>query len=121
MGCKSVQKHKNIVGATGECIFRGSIRVDKVAQKTDSEQICRSLLVSDKSRVKAMPSLQIQADDVVCSHGAAVTQLDKNEIFYLTSRGLSTSEAKRLLLVAFPEDLVAPLRKHTPRALERLT
>ena len=60
-----------------ECIFRGRIRVDQVAQKTDAFQICRTLMLSDKARVTAMPSLEITADDVKCAHGATITDLDE--------------------------------------------
>ncbi|CAJ1453348.1 unnamed protein product [Effrenium voratum] len=77
--CRSKQAHKNLVGGSAECIFKGTIRVDAEAQQTESSQMVRSLLLSKKSQVKAMPSLQIQADDVSCSHGAALTQLDPDE------------------------------------------
>lgn len=118
--CESRQQHKNIVSGNGECIFKGSIKVDKVAQQTDSSQICRSLLLSKKARVKAMPSLQIQADDVACSHGAAVTELDNNQVFYMASRGLSFGEARRLLLMGFPQDVLGELSSVAPKAYERL-
>jgi len=119
-GCESRQQHKNIVGDTAECIFKGSIRVDKLAQQTKSEQICRTLLLTKKAQVKAMPSLQIQADDVTCSHGAAVTELDKDEVFYMKSRGLSPGAARKLLLVAFPQDLLGDLKDSMPKAYERI-
>jgi Fe-S cluster assembly protein SufD len=118
--CKSSQKHKNVVSDSAECIFKGSIRVDKEAQQTTSDQICRSLLVTKKAKVKAMPSLQIQADDVVCSHGATVAKLNESEVFYLMSRGLDRRSAQELLLVAFPQDLVGGLMKLAPRAFQRV-
>ncbi|CAE7546099.1 ABCI7, partial [Symbiodinium sp. CCMP2456] len=92
--CRSKQQHKNLVGGSAECIFKGTIRVDAEAQQTESSQLVRSLLLTKKSKVKAMPSLQIQADDVTCSHGAALTQLDKDELFYLASRGLDGRDAR---------------------------
>lgn len=119
-GCRSEQPHKNIVTGMAECIFKGSIRVDKEAQKTDSSQLCRSLLLTKKAAVKAMPSLQIQADDVTCSHGAAVTELDENQEFYMRSRGLDPGAARKLLLVAFPQDLLGNLGKSVPKAYQRL-
>jgi len=119
-GCQSRQRHKNIVGETAECIFKGSIRVDKAAQQTESEQICRTLLLTKKAKVKAMPSLAIQADDVKCSHGAAVTELDKDQVFYMKSRGLNPADAKKLLLVAFPQDLLGDLKDSVPKAYQRV-
>uniref|UniRef100_A0A7S1L978 SUF system FeS cluster assembly SufBD core domain-containing protein n=1 Tax=Alexandrium catenella TaxID=2925 RepID=A0A7S1L978_ALECA len=119
-GCSSKQQHKNIVGDTAECIFKGSITVDKEAQQTKSSQICRSLLLSKKAKVKAMPCLQIRADDVACSHGAAVTELDEKQVFYLASRGLDGGEARSLLLTAFPQDLLAGLRTSSPKANDRV-
>merc|ERR1712061_985207 len=118
-GCESDQKQKNIVADAAECIFKGSIRVDKAAQQTASDQICRTLLLSKQARVKAMPSLQIQADDVTCSHGAAITELDEDQVFYMRSRGLDPRDAKKLLLVAFPQDLLGDLSKAEPKAYQR--
>lgn len=118
--CESKQQHKNIVSGSGECIFKGSIRVDSEAQKTESSQICRSLLLTKKAKVKAMPSLQIRADDVSCSHGAALTELDKNEVFYLMSRGLSPQAARQLLLVAYPQDLLTGLSETAPKSYARV-
>lgn len=118
--CKSKQEQRNISGGTAECIFKGSIVVTKEAQQTDSEQLCRSLLLSRRAKVNAMPSLQIQADDVTCSHGASVTELDKDQIFYMGSRGLSTEEASRLMLVAFPRDVLGNLKTLAPKAVKRL-
>jgi len=119
-GCKSRQMQKNIVASTAECIFKGKIQVDKLAQQTNSEQLCRTLLISKKARIKAMPLLQIKADDVVCSHGAAVTELDKDQVFYLSSRGLSPQESKKMMLQAFPQDLLGGLAETAPKAHQRV-
>lgn len=118
--CRSSQQHKNVVADSAECIFKGTIRVEKEAQKTDSNQLVRTLLLTKKARVKAMPSLQIRADDVSCAHGAAVTELDKEQVFYFMSRGLSEAEAKKLLLVAFPQDLLGGLGQTAPKAYRRV-
>mmetsp|Transcript_34060 Transcript_34060/g.97992 ORF Transcript_34060/g.97992 Transcript_34060/m.97992 type:complete len:549 (-) Transcript_34060:177-1823(-) len=118
--CKSKQQHKNVVADAAECIFKGSIAVDKEAQQTQSDQLCRSLLLSKKAKVKAMPSLQIRADDVSCAHGAAVTELDEDQVFYLASRGLDSGEARGLLLQAFPQDLLEGLRASAPKAYSRV-
>lgn len=119
-GCTSKQQHKNIVADSAECIFKGSIRVDPEAQQTKSSQIMRSLLLSKKAKVKAMPSLQIRADDVVCSHGAALTQLDPDQVFYMASRGLSGTDARQLMLAGFPEDLLKGLKDVAPQAFQRV-
>jgi len=118
--CKSSQQQKNVVADSGECIFKGSIFVDKKAQQTESSQICRTLLLSKKAKVKAMPTLQIRADDVSCSHGAAVTELSQDELFYMSSRGLDVGTAKGLLLVAYPQDLIADLESIVPKAYKRI-
>jgi len=118
--CRSKQQHKNLVGGSAECIFKGTIRVDAEAQQTESSQLVRSLLLTKKSKVKAMPSLQIQADDVSCSHGAALTQLDKDELFYLASRGLDGRDARRLMLAGFPTDLLDGLKDFAPKAHQRV-
>merc|ERR1711992_239313 len=93
---------------------------DREAQQTESDQLCRTLLLSKTAKAKAMPSLQIQADDVVCSHGAAVTELDEDQVFYLKSRGLDAEGARRLLLIAFPQDLLGDLKKMRPKAYQRV-
>ena len=99
--CMSSQQHRNVIGTRGESVFKGRIRVPKVAQKTDSDQLCRSLMLGEKARVVAMPTLEITADDVVCSHGASVTDLDENSLFYLAARGIDRFEARKLLLRGF--------------------
>lgn len=118
--CTSSQSQKHVVSDAAECVFKGMIRVDKQAQQTTSDQICRSLLVSKRAKVKAMPSLQIRADDVTCSHGAAVTKLDESQVFYMMSRGLDRHTAQKLLLVAFPQDLLGGLGDVAPRANQRM-
>lgn len=118
-GGSSSQQQKNIAAASSECVFRGSIRVDRQAQQTESSQLCRSLLLSKTARAKVMPSMVIRADDVKCSHGAVVLQLDQKDAFYLSSRGLSESESRRLLLSGFPQDLLAGLADVAPKAARR--
>ncbi|OLP89295.1 UPF0051 protein [Symbiodinium microadriaticum] len=126
--CRSKQQHKNLVGGSAECIFKGTIRVDAEAgfnmrlftPRALLPNFARSLLLTKKSKVKAMPSLQIQADDVSCSHGAALTQLDKDELFYLASRGLDGRDARRLMLAGFPTDLLDGLKDFAPKVHERV-
>lgn len=101
----SRQVQKNMIGGRATGAFRGRIRVEQTAQLTDSEQVSRTILLSDKSRAWAVPSLEIIADDVQCAHGATVSDLSEEELFYLRSRGLSTDIAKNLLMYAFAGDI----------------
>ena len=87
----------------------GKVRVRHDAQKTDSRQSSRNLLLSEKARVVTKPELQIDADDVKCAHGATVGQLDMDEVFYLQSRGLSQSAARSLLTFAFAAEIIDQL------------
>ena len=77
-----------IVADKGEAVFKGRIRIPTHAQKTDADQLCRSLLLGGRARVQAMPTLEISADDVACSHGASFSDLDENALFYLAARGI---------------------------------
>jgi Fe-S cluster assembly protein SufD len=119
--CQSHQLHKCIVDDRAQAIFNGRVFVEKDAQGTDAKQQCRTLLLSDTAKVDAKPQLEIHADDVKCSHGAAIGQLDAEELFYLQSRGLTMQDARNLLTYGFASDLLA----HIPvpslrRSLRRL-
>ena len=102
----SRQLHKCIVGAAAQAVFNGKVLVRQGAQKTDSAQSSRNLLLSPKARVDTKPQLEIFADDVKCAHGATVGQLDTDEVFYLQSRGLSEPAAKSLLTYAFGAEII---------------
>ncbi|MDT8437182.1 MAG: Fe-S cluster assembly protein SufD [Gemmatimonadota bacterium] len=93
---------------TGEArsVFRGLIRVAKGAQLTDAYQTNRNLLLSDEAEATTLPNLEIEADDVRCSHGATVGQVDAAQLFYLMSRGLSRSEAEHLLVLGFFDEVL---------------
>jgi Fe-S cluster assembly protein SufD len=97
----SDQIHKCIVGDRAHSVFNGKIVVRQDAQMTDSSQSSRNLLLSSKARVDTKPQLEIFADNVKCAHGATVSQLEADEIFYLQSRGLSQEKARQLLTYAF--------------------
>jgi len=99
-------------------VFNGKIVVRPGAQLTDSAQQSRVLLLSDKARVDAKPQLEIFADDVKCAHGAAIGQIDAEQLFYLQSRGLSTESARNLLTYAFAAEVVD--RIPVPSLVERL-
>ena len=107
--CTSTQLHKCIVDDNAHAVFNGKVRVRRDAQKTDSRQSSRNLLLSEKARVDTKPELQIDADDVKCAHGATVGQLDMDEVFYLQSRGLSQSASRSLLTFAFAAEIIDQL------------
>lgn len=98
---ESHQLHKCVINDKAHSVFNGKIFVRKDAQKIDSFQENRNLLLSRKGLVNTKPQLEIFADDVVCTHGATVGQLEDEEVFYLKSRGLSEAQARELLTYAF--------------------
>jgi Fe-S cluster assembly protein SufD len=102
----SRQLHKCIVGGTAHAVFNGQVMVRPGAQRTDSAQSSRNLLLSAEAHVDTQPQLEIFADDVKCTHGATVGQLDSDEVFYLQSRGLSEGVARNLLTYAFGADII---------------
>jgi len=104
--CRSSQVHKCIVGGRGRAVFNGKIVVPQAAQMTDAAQISRNLLLSSKARIDTKPQLEIVADNVKCSHGATVSQLSGEDVFYLQSRGLDAHQAKDLLIRAFAVELL---------------
>ncbi|CAN5587464.1 Fe-S cluster assembly protein SufD [soil metagenome] len=115
---------RGVLGDDATAVWRGMIRVDKGAQQTDAFQENRNLLLSKSAHADAIPGLEIEADDVRCTHAAAVAQIDAEQVHYLRSHGLRETEAKRLVIEAFLEALVerladGPLRAAVSVALER--
>jgi len=102
----SRQLHKCIVGGAAHAVFNGKIMVRHGAQKTDSQQSNRTLLLTEKAHVDTKPQLEIFADDVKCTHGATIGQLDSEEVFYLQSRGLSETVARNMLTYAFGAEII---------------
>lgn len=102
----SRQLHKSIVGGAAHAVFNGKIMVRHGAQKTDSQQSNRTLLLTEKAHVDTKPQLEIFADDVKCTHGATIGQLDSEEVFYLQSRGLSDTMARNMLTYAFGAEII---------------
>ena len=100
--------------ATG--VFRGQILVHQAAQKTDAYQANRNLLLSDRAEINTKPQLEIYADDVKCSHGATIGQLDEDAIFYLRSRGIGRAAARRVLTRAFAGEVIERVRIEPLRA-----
>lgn len=103
---KSRQLHKCIVADRAHAVFNGKVFVAKAAQLTDAGQLNRTLLLSPKARVDTKPQLEIIADNVKCTHGATVSQLDDEEVFYLQSRGLNETDARYLLINAFATEII---------------
>jgi len=104
-GTTSQQTQRNMVGGRATSSFRGRIRVEQSAQQTDSDQLSRTILLSEKARVWAVPSLEIIADDVKCTHGATVSDLSEEELFYLRSRGVDRETARNMLMYAFVDEV----------------
>jgi Fe-S cluster assembly protein SufD len=100
------QLQKNIVADKGHAIFNGKVFVPKPAQQTDAAQLNRNLLLSSKARVDTKPQLEITADNVKCAHGATVSQLEDDEIFYLQSRGINENDSRNLLINAFATEII---------------
>ncbi|MBU6475801.1 MAG: Fe-S cluster assembly protein SufD [Alphaproteobacteria bacterium] len=98
---KSVQHFKGVVDDQARSVFQGKIHVRRAAQKTDGNQLNHALLLSEKAEASFKPELEIYADDVKCSHGAASGQLDDDALFYLQSRGIPLAQAKSLLIESF--------------------
>lgn len=105
----SRQLHKCIVDSKARAVFNGKVFVPKPAQLTDAGQLNRTLLLSPQARVDTKPQLEITADNVKCSHGATVGQLDEEEIFYLQSRGLDLQTSRNLLVDAFAAEIINEL------------
>jgi Fe-S cluster assembly protein SufD len=104
--CGSRQFYNGILDGQAHGVFHGRIVVHKPAQKTDAKQTNRNLLLSDDAQIDTKPQLEIYADDVKCTHGATIGQIEENALFYLQSRGISEVEARKLLLMAFAEECV---------------
>jgi Fe-S cluster assembly protein SufD len=113
--CHSNELYKGIINDSGWGVFNGKIIVDKDAQKTNAYQSNKNILLSDDAVINAKPQLEINADDVKCSHGATTGQIDPEELFYLRSRGISLDEAKRLLLFAFLDGIITEYKNETVR------
>jgi len=104
--CDSHQDYKGIYSEQSKGVFNGKIFVDKIAQKTNAFQQSNNILIDDKATINSKPQLEIFADDVKCSHGCTIGQLDENTLFYLRSRGIPRKEAKALLTYAFANNIL---------------
>lgn len=108
--CNSFEFYKGILDGNSSGVFNGRIIVRPNAQKTDSKQTNQNLLLSEDASVNTNPQLEIYADDVKCTHGATIGQLDSEAIFYLRSRGVDLKEARRLLTFAFANDIISQIQ-----------
>ncbi len=114
--CNSHEVYKGILDGKARGVFNGKIFVQLDAQKTDAKQTNKALLLSDDAQINTKPQLEIFADDVKCTHGATIGQLDENAIFYLRSRGIGAQEARSLLVYAFAGDIIDRIKIEPVRA-----
>ena len=103
------QLQKCLAADRSHTIFNGAINVPREAQRTNAAQLSRNLLLSDRARVDTQPELEIVADDVRCAHGATVSQLQEDELFYLQSRGIGAADAAALLLRGACQEIIGQL------------
>jgi Fe-S cluster assembly protein SufD len=103
------QLHKAIAAGAGRSVFNGAVAVPRAAQRTNAVQLSRSLLLSERARIDTKPQLEIVADDVKCAHGATVSRLQQEELFYLRSRGIDATSAAGLLLRGFCGEVLREL------------
>ncbi len=108
--CESHQDYKGVFDENATGVFNGKILVDKKAQKTNAFQSNNNILLDDKATINSKPQLEIFADDVKCSHGCTIGQLDEDALFYLRSRGIPAKEARALLMYAFANNVLASVK-----------
>jgi Fe-S cluster assembly protein SufD len=117
--CESHQDYKGIFGDNSTGVFNGRVIVNKEAQKTNAFQANNNILISDKASINTKPQLEIFADDVKCSHGCTIGQLDESAMFYMRSRGIPEKEAKALLMYAFSNNVLSSVK--IPEIKQRIT
>ena len=117
--CESHQNYKTILNDSATGVFNGKIFVEREAQKTNAFQQNNNILLSDKATINAKPQLEIFADDVKCSHGCTIGQLDETAMFYMQQRGIPKKEAKALLMYAFSNEVIQSIK--IPELKQRIT
>jgi len=117
--CESHQDYKGIYDGNSTGVFNGKVLVNREAQKTNAFQANNNILVSDKATINTKPQLEIFADDVKCSHGCTIGQLDESALFYMKSRGIPEKEAKGLLMYAFSNNVLSSVK--IPEIKQRIT
>jgi len=114
--CPSHEVYKGILAGRAKAVFNGKIIVRPDAQKTDAKQTNKALLLSDEASINTKPQLEIFADDVKCTHGAAIGQLDADQLFYLRARGIGAQDARNMLIHAFASDVLNGITHDAVRA-----
>ena len=116
------QINKSLANDKSHAIFEGSIIVPKIAQQTDASQLSRNLLLSNHAQIDTKPQLEIIADDVKCKHGATISQLNEEELFYMRSRGLTLTQASQLQLSSYFQEIISfiPVTKDRWDLLDKL-
>ncbi len=116
------QINKSLADDKSHAIFEGSIKVPKIAQKTDASQLSRNLLLSNLAQIDTKPQLEIIADDVKCKHGATISQLNEEELFYMRTRGITLAEASKLQLSSYFQEIISfiPVSKDRWNLLDKL-
>jgi Fe-S cluster assembly protein SufD len=117
--CESHQDYKGIFADRSTGVFNGKVVVEKEAQKTNAFQANNNILISDKASINTKPQLEIFADDVKCSHGCTIGQLDESAMFYMRSRGIPEKEARALLMFAFSNNVLESVK--IPELKQRIT
>ncbi|CAN1495097.1 SufB Cysteine desulfurase activator SufB [Flavobacteriaceae bacterium] len=117
--CESFQDYKGIFTDRSTGVFNGKVYVEREAQKTNAFQKSNNILLSDKATINAKPQLEIFADDVKCSHGCTIGQLDETAMFYMQQRGIPKKEAKALLMYAFSNAVIENIK--IPELKQRIT
>ncbi|WP_299764132.1 Fe-S cluster assembly protein SufD [uncultured Dokdonia sp.] len=117
--CESHQDYKGIFADSAIGVFNGKVVVEKEAQKTNAYQSNNNILIDDKATINSKPQLEIFADDVRCSHGCTIGQLDESALFYLQSRGIAKKEARALLMYAFANTVLSSVK--IPQLKQRIT
>jgi len=115
--CNSHEYYNGILDGKSKGVFHGRILVRQIAQKTDAKQTNKNLLLSDDATVDTKPQLEIYADDVKCTHGATVGQLNEEAIFYMRSRGIGAKTARRMLIHAFAGEIIERIRNEQAREI----
>lgn len=119
--CTSQQEQRNVVAGGSRVVWKGAVVVPRGSDNTNAKQLCRTLLLSDDARVDVQPTLEIDTDEVECTHGATISDLDDEMVFYLQARGLSRPDARALLLSGWVRDALAlvPSESVKQRAVAR--
>jgi Fe-S cluster assembly protein SufD len=113
--CPSHELYKGILAGRARAVFNGKILVRKDAQKTNAKQTNKALLLSDDAQVNTKPQLEIFADDVKCTHGAAIGQLDEDALFYMQARGIAAADARNLMIHAFAGEVLDGVKEDVVR------